>query len=53
MIEILNTLKDYCKDCEYMNLKCNEFLGSGRTSYCCRYKDICDRIYNKLKDEES
>ena len=51
MVEILNTLKDYCKDCEYMNLKCAENLGSGRTAYKCRYENICDRLYKKLKTD--
>lgn len=49
MIEILNDLKEYCEDCPYMTLSHSETLGSGKLSYTCKYKRICEHWVLKIK----
>lgn len=50
MIEILNDLKDYCKDCPNMVLTHCETLGSGRLAYTCKHKRICEHCVEKFTD---
>lgn len=47
MVKILNDLSpDFCENCPYMRLVCNEHLGSGMTGYSCVHLPKCSRVYN-------
>lgn len=51
MVEILNSLPDFCKDCPYMNLVFKESTADGLAEYTCKRLDICERVFNKGRAE--
>ena len=52
MIEILNNLEEYCKDCPHMVLTHFESLGSGKLAYSCKYKRICGHCIEKITENK-
>lgn len=47
MIDILNSLPDFCENCPYMNLAFKESTAVGLAEYTCKRLDICKRVFNK------
>jgi len=46
MIDILNELPDFCENCPFIELYCNETLGSGKRAYSCKQLNRCKKVYN-------
>lgn len=51
MVDILNSLPDFCEDCPYMNLVFKESTAVGLAEYTCKRLDICKRVFNKGRSE--